>query len=79
MARPQPNDLQGFYDRDGYSIEQLDGTEVYSAGANALDSQQAGRSIADDTISRFCTQTGRALARERGVRWHGKQKRRLQR
>jgi hypothetical protein len=75
---PNPNDLQGFYNRDGYSIERLDGKEIYSAGANALDSQQPGRQISEATISKYCTQSGRALAHDRGVRWCGKTRRPLQ-
>ena len=71
--------LTGFYHEYGYNIfEMVDGElgeePLYEAGncpgdSTAVISVERGLDL--ETIRRYCEQTGREMAEERGVRWVG--------
>lgn len=75
MRKPQPPAVLGCYDADGYSIETATGDVLYSAGANAVDSQAGGRDVPLRTIRAWCIRTGREIASENNQAWGGAQQR----
>ena len=77
MAKTEPKPrLIGYYNRDGYHIDEAGcyGRRLYEAGNDPLESsghvpREIGESLR--TIRRFCLQTGREMAAERGVEFAG--------
>ena len=64
----------GYYNADGYHIDELDGATIYTAGNNPKESS----SIIDrafglplETIREFCEKTGRQIAEEMGAKFVG--------
>ena len=66
--------LIGYYNRDGYRIDEVDGRTLYEGGNNPLESSSVidrADGLPLRTIRRFCRQTGREIAEERGAEFVG--------
>ena len=66
--------LVGFYDAFGYSIETMDGRELYAAGNNPHESSSVvdlDIAVPLEKLQAFCDQTGREIAAEMGAEFLG--------
>jgi hypothetical protein len=69
--------LEGYYNALMYEIVDIETDEVvYQAGNNPHDSSisqslPANAGVGLFTMHKYCRQTGREMAAERGVRWRG--------
>ncbi len=55
----------GYYNKDGYRIEEVEGYDVYTAGNSPYDSQQSSfNALPIETLKEFCQQTGEDIAEE---------------